>query len=95
MVAMAAAKTGQPELAIEALLHPTPKNEYAASGVCKGGPEGAYFPGNGGFLFAIAMMCAGWEHEPGQTAAPELRHAPGFPADGTWKVEWEGLLPAL
>ena len=92
MMAMAAAKTDQPELAIEALLHPAPKNDYAVSGVCKGGPEGAYFPGNGGLLFAIALMCAGWEQEPG---APALRNNPGFPDDGTWNVAWEGLSPAL
>ena len=45
-----------------------------------------YLPGNGGLLTAIAMMSAGWD------GAPEVR-APGFPQDGNWVVEFEGLKP--
>lgn len=33
------------------------------------------------------MMAAGWD------GAPD-RPAPGFPADGTWKVHTEGLIKA-
>ncbi len=47
-----------------------------------------YFPGNGGLLYAVAMMAAGWD------GAPDV-HAPGFPQDGSWTVKWEGLKKAL
>ena len=43
-----------------------------------------YLPGNGGLLYATAMMAAGWD------GAPE-GNAPGFPRDGRWVVRWEGL----
>jgi hypothetical protein len=46
-----------------------------------------YLPGNGGLLYAVAMMAAGWDGAP-------KRHAPGFPDDGTWIVHWEGLRAA-
>jgi hypothetical protein len=87
MVAMAAAKVGEPEIAIEALLHPSPKNGMNAVGLSTGGPY-PYFPSNGGLLYAIAMMAAGWD------GAPEGVHAPGFPKDGQWVVQAEGLAKA-
>ena len=43
-----------------------------------------YLPGNGGLLYAVAMMAAGWDGAPDGTA-------PGFPADGSWTVRHEGL----
>jgi len=43
-----------------------------------------YLPGNGGLLYAVAMMSAGWDGGPD-------RHAPGFPSDGSWTVRFEGL----
>ena len=86
--AMAAARLGEPDLAIEALLLDAgTKNHYDERGVCTGGPC-PYLPGNGGLLYAVAMMAAGWDGAPGN-------HAPGFPGDGTWTVRWEGLKPAL
>lgn len=86
--AMAAARLGEPDLAIEALLLDAgTKNHYDERGVCTGGPC-PYLPGNGGLLYAVAMMAAGWD------GAPD-KHAPGFPDDGTWTVRWEGLKPAL
>ena len=39
---------------------------------------------NGGLLYAIAMMAAGWDGAP-------TNQAPGFPKDGDWLVRWEGL----
>jgi len=82
--AMAAARLGQPGLAIDALLKDAgTKNNYDECGVCTGGPC-PYLPGNGGLLYAIAMMAAGWD------GAPD-KHAPGFPDDGSWTVRWEGL----
>ena len=85
-MAMAAARNGEPSLAIEALLHPSQQNHYDERGVCTGGPC-PYLPGNGGLLYAAAMMAAGWD------GAPQT-HAPGFPTDGSWVVKWEGLKKA-
>jgi len=85
--AMAAARLGEPKIAIDALLKEAgTKNYYDERGVCTGGPC-PYLPGNGGLLYAVAMMAAGWD------GAPE-HNAPGFPDDGSWTVRWEGLKPA-
>jgi hypothetical protein len=86
--AMAAARVGEPNLAIDILLKDADtKNNYDERGVCTGGPC-PYLPGNGGLLYAVAMMAAGWD------GAPQ-KNAPGFPDDGSWTVRWEGLKPAL
>jgi hypothetical protein len=82
-MAMAAARTGQPQIAVDALLSKSPRNGYDLQGINTGGPC-PYLPGNGGLLYAVALMAAGWE------GAPE-RDAPGFPNDGNWTVKWEGL----
>jgi hypothetical protein len=79
-IAMAAARHGEPELAIDALLHKG--NRYDERGMSRGW----YLPGNGGMLYAVAMMAAGWDGAP-------ARHAPGFPTEG-WVVKWEGLKTA-
>jgi hypothetical protein len=85
MVAMTAARLGEPERALDALLIDVPKNRYLANGHNHQAPHlPLYLPGNGGLLAAVAMMAAGWD------GCPE-RHAPGFPADGSWTVRWEGL----
>jgi len=86
-MAMAAARTGQPQIAVDALLSNSPRNGYDLQGINTGGPC-PYLPGNGGLLYAAAMMAAGW------SGAPE-KHAPGFPEDGSWVVKWEGLKKAL
>jgi len=85
-MAMAAARTGQPQIAVDALLKKSPRNDYDAQGINTGGPC-PYLPGNGGLLYAVAMMAAGWD------GAPQ-RNAPGFPDDGSWVVKWESLYPA-
>jgi len=85
-MAMAAARVGEPNLAIEALFNPSVKNHYDERGLCTGGPA-PYLPGNGGLLYAVAMMAAGWDGAPN-------RPAPGFPNDGSWTVRWEDLKPA-
>lgn len=85
LVAMTAARCGEPELAIEALLHPAQRNQFMPNGFSTGGPY-PYFPANGALLTAVAMMAAGWD------GAPPI-HAPGFPTNGNWKVRWEGLHP--
>jgi hypothetical protein len=88
MVAMCAARLGEPERAVDALLLDTPKNTYRLNGHNHQRPGlTIYLPGNGGLLYAVAMMAAGWD------GAPD-RDAPGFPHDGRWAVRWEGLHPA-
>jgi len=82
-MAMAAARTGEPQIAVEALLRGSIKNHYDERGANTGGAN-PYLPGNGGLLYAVAMMAAGWDGAP-------HRHAPGFPDNGQWDVRWEGL----
>ena len=83
---MNAVRLGDPETALDAILMDNRTNTYL--------PDGhnyqdkrlrLYLPGNGGLLTAVALMCAGWD---GCT-----EKNPGFPKDGTWDVQWEGLLP--
>jgi hypothetical protein len=88
MLAMCAARVGEPERAVEALLLDTPKNHYALNGQNYQRPGlGVYLPGNGSLLYAVAMMAAGWNDAP-------THAAPGFPSDGRWDVRWENLRPA-
>lgn len=87
MTAMTAARLGEPEIAIDALLMTTEKNRYLTNGHNWQRPNlPCYLPGNGGLLYAIAMMAAGWQNAP-------RKHAPGFPPD--WTVRWEGLKSAI
>ncbi|MBR5697037.1 MAG: hypothetical protein IKX44_00225 [Prevotella sp.] len=86
MVAMCAARLGEPQKAVDALLMDKRTNTYLVSGHNYQDQRlRIYLPGNGGLLTAIALMCAGWDgsEEP----------CPGFPKDGNWDVRWEGLLP--
>ncbi|MDD3587759.1 MAG: hypothetical protein PHQ75_11320 [Thermoguttaceae bacterium] len=82
-IAMAAARTGQSKIAVDMLLCDSSRNVYDVRGVNTGGPC-PYLPGNGGLLYAVAMMAAGWD------GAPDTP-CPGFPQDGTWNVRFEGL----
>ncbi len=85
MAAMAAARTGQPELALDFLLLDAPKNRYLPNGhTFQRANLPAYLPGNGGLLAVAAMMCAGWAGGPNDSA-------PGFPKNGKWSVSWENL----
>jgi hypothetical protein len=85
MTAMTAARLGETEIAIDALLMKTEKNRYLANGHnWQRANLPCYLPGNGGLLYAIALMCGGWKD------APEI-DAPGFPNDGSWFVRFEGL----
>lgn len=89
MTAMTAARLGETETAIDALLLETPKNHYALNGHNYQRPNlPLYLPGNGGLLYAIAMMANGWKNAP-------QSHAPGFPSNGTWTVGSEGFNPEL
>jgi hypothetical protein len=85
LMAMTAARVGEPGMAIDALLMDTQKNTYLANGHNYQDERlTVYLPGNGGLLTAVAMMAAGWD------GAPDIP-APGFPKDGRWTVRWEGL----
>ena len=86
MMAMCAARLGQGETALQALLNDKGKNTYLVNGHNFQEPKRLrlYLPGNGSLLDAVAMMCAGWDGctEPNN---------PGFPKDGKWNVRWEGF----
>lgn len=85
-IAMTAARLGDPKKAMDALMMDAPKNHYLKNGhnLQVPGFLPLYLPGNGGLLYAVAMMAAGWDGAP-------AGHAPGFPNDGHWKVQFEGL----
>lgn len=86
MTAMSAARLGEPEKAVGALLMDKRTNTYLLNGHnYQDARLRVYLPGNGGLLTAIAMMCAGWDGN-------EIEN-PGFPKDGTWDVVWEDLAP--
>ncbi len=85
MLAMTAARLGEPERAIDALLLDTPKNHYGLNGHVYQRPGlTIYLPANGGLLYATALMAAGWDNA-------SKTNAPGFPANGQWNVRWENL----
>ena len=85
LIAMCAARLGEPGRAVDALLMDAPKNVYRPNGHNHQRPSlTIYLPGNGGLLAAVAMMAGGWD------GAPE-KPAPGFPDDGTWTVRSEGF----
>ncbi len=86
MMAMTAARLGDPEKAIDMLLHPSQRFHFTPTGLSSGGPF-PYFPSNGGLLYAAAMMAAGWDGAPSG-------NAPGFPDNGQWTIRWEGLKQA-
>jgi hypothetical protein len=82
-IAMTAARLGDPDTALNALLLKATKNDFLPNGHNRQTPSlPLYLPGNGGLLAAVALMAAGWDGADGR--------APGFPAD--WTVRHEGLL---
>lgn len=85
LTAMTAARLEEPVLAVNALMMETEKNRYLPSGHnWQRSDLPCYLPGNGGLLYAVAMMAAGWRSAP-------RRQAPGFPVDGSWTVRCEGF----
>ena len=89
LTAMTAARLGEPGLAVDALLMTTEKNRYLPNGHNWQRPNlPCYLPGNGGLLYAVAMMAVGWRGAPSKTA-------PGFPGDGSWVVKAETLNVSL
>ena len=89
LTAMTAARLGEPKIAVDALMMTAEKNRYLPNGHnWQRSNLPCYLPGNGGLLYAVAMMAAGWK------GAPHSR-APGFPSDGSWKVRAEGFDSSL
>jgi hypothetical protein len=87
MLAMTAARLGEPEKAVDALFIESQKNRYLENGHnFQSSRLPLYLPGNGGLLTAVAMMAAGWDGYPD-------RSSPGFPDNGKWNIRWEGLKP--
>jgi hypothetical protein len=85
LTAMTAARLGEPGMAIDALTMAVEKNRYLANGHNWQRPSlPCYLPGNGGLLYALALMAGGWKDGP-------RGRAPGFPSDGSWSVRAEGL----
>ncbi|MGD0559830.1 MAG: hypothetical protein ABSA93_33290 [Streptosporangiaceae bacterium] len=82
MLAMTAARLERPAEAVDWLLFDAPRNRYSAAGFS----NDWYLPGNGGLLWAVAMMTAGWDGGPSTDR-------PGWPA--RWRVRHEGFRPAL
>ncbi len=87
MLAMCAARLGHGDKAIDYLLNYS-GFKLEEHGLVDGGGPFPYFPGNGGLLYAVAMMAAGWD-------GASNYNSPGFPKDGSWVVKWERLKPAL
>lgn len=86
MTAMNAARLGDTEKAVGALLMDKRTNTYLVNGHnYQDSRLRVYLPGNGGLLTAVSMMCAGWDGN-------KIKN-PGFPKDGNWNVKWEGLNP--
>jgi protein-glucosylgalactosylhydroxylysine glucosidase len=89
MTAMTAARLGEAKIAVDALLMNTEKNRYLPNGHnWQRDNLPCYLPGNGGLLYAVALMAGSWK------GAPRVS-APGFPADGSWTVRSEKLNSAL
>ncbi|MFL6302322.1 MAG: hypothetical protein ACJ72H_02175, partial [Candidatus Sulfotelmatobacter sp.] len=82
---MMAVKLGQPEKAVDVILRKGPKNDYLANRFNVGMPGllPLYLSGNGGLLYATALVAAGWDGASGK--------APGFPQNGQWDVPYEGI----
>jgi hypothetical protein len=84
MIAMTAARLGEPELAIDILLRNNPHNFYVRNGNCAQTNDlPVYLPANGALLSAIALMTAGWDGA--------CKETPGFPKDGKWKIKYENI----
>jgi hypothetical protein len=87
MLAMCAARLGQPERAVEFLTHNGERFQFTETGLPTGGPF-PYLPSSGSLLYAVAMMAGGWDGATG--------HAPGFPDERAgWVVRCEGLQQSL
>lgn len=85
MLAMTAARLGEPEQALDLLLHTN--FGFDERGYPIGGGPWPYLPSSGGLLYAAAFMAGGWDGAP-------AGNAPGFPQNGAWSVRSERLYTA-
>jgi hypothetical protein len=87
LTAMTAARLGETKIAVDSLLMTTEKNRFLTNGHnWQRQNLPCYLPGNGGLLYAVAMMAGGWRNAP-------RRQAPGFPE--SWRVTWESANSSL
>ncbi|MGN1369418.1 MAG: glycoside hydrolase family 65 [Aristaeellaceae bacterium] len=89
VMAMTAARLGQPGQAIDLLLRETNKNTYVISGNNRQVSRSdlpLYLPGNGSLLLAAAMLASGWQGS---------AESPGFDQERGWRVKCEGLYPCF
>ena len=88
--ALTAARLGDGEMAVNIVTHTTKTWRFMNNGHVRRPKEPdncpAYLPVNGALLTAVGLMAAGWD------GAPAV-NAPGFPQNGRWHVQWEGLNP--
>lgn len=97
MMAMSAARLGDPDGAIDWLFADQENNRWGPTGMTPRNElhvengeatyrriADTYFPSNGALLLTVGMMAAGWDGSNGTS--------PGFPDDG-WRVTHEDLLP--
>ena len=86
--AMTAARLGQQQTAIDILCNNSKEAKFLNNGHVQRPKEplgcAAYLPVNSSFLAAVGLLAAGWDNGPTTTA-------PGFPANGKWKVKVENL----
>ena len=86
-MAMTETRLGNPKRAVDILLNDSLQNQYMSNGHNLQSSRSyltLYLPANGSLLFAIPLMVMGY---PGCT-----KQYPGFPADGSWKIEVEGMM---
>ncbi len=86
MMDMTETRLGNERRAVDILLNDTPQNQYMSNGHNLQRARSyltLYLLGNGSLLLALPLMVMGW---PGCK-----KKYPGFPADGSWKIEAEGM----
>jgi hypothetical protein len=88
--AMTAARLGEPETAVSILANQDPAARFMNNGHVRRPkePNGcpAYLPVNASYLAAVGLMAGGWDGAPAVSG-------PGFPQDGHWTIQSEGLKP--
>lgn len=87
MMAMTETRLGNPKRAVDILLNDSLQNQYMSNGHNLRSSRSyltLYLPANGSLLFAIPLMVMGYPECTGQY--------PGFPADGSWNIEVEGMM---
>lgn len=90
-LAQTAARLGDAELAVDALLIESERNRYTVTGHNHPSDDRPIdLSANGALLAAVALMAGGWD---GITPADAV--APGFPKNGKWDVRVEGFVKVI